>query len=52
MTGIDAKQMDKLENVKGKPGFKFIALDKKQYGGALRLMSNSEARRKLEFAKG
>jgi Zn-dependent oligopeptidase len=29
LEGIDAKQMDKLEKVKGKPGFRYIALDKK-----------------------
>jgi len=44
--------MEKLEKVKGKPGFRYIALDKKQYGGAIRLMSNSDSRKKLEFAKG
>ena len=52
LIGIDAKQMDKLEKVKGKAGFRYIALDKKQYGGAIRLMTNSESRRKLEYAKG
>jgi len=52
LDGIDATQMDKLEKVKGKPGYRYIALDKKQYGGAIRLMSNSESRRKLELANG
>jgi hypothetical protein len=28
LEGLDAKNMEKLEKVKGKPGFRYIRLDK------------------------
>jgi hypothetical protein len=52
LAGVDATSMQKLEKVPGKPGYRYIRLDKNQYGGAIRLMSISESRRKLEYANG
>jgi hypothetical protein len=44
LIGVDAKSMKKLEKVPDKPGYRYIRLDKQQYGGAMRLLSNSETR--------
>lgn len=52
LEGFDEESLKKLQDVKGKPGFKYIKLDKSQYGPAMKALTNEETRKKLDFAKG